>query len=412
MKKRGKHGVNRHKMDAIDTMAGHLTAIAQILFALMRYMPHNRRMPTISLSLGKRSYDIHVANGALDRTGEFAYRAGLDGKIALITDTNVAPLYAERVIQSLDSAGFTPSLHIVEAGESSKNMVQAQQLCSELAQAGIDRSGCIAALGGGVVGDLAGFVAAIHYRGIPFIQIPTTIVAQVDSSVGGKTAVNIPEGKNLVGAFHQPSVVIIDPTTLVTLDSRTLAEGLAEAVKHAAIKDADMLHELKRLGPELSIGFSLDTISRLPKLIAKNVAIKARIVEEDELETHDLRALLNFGHTIGHGIEAAVPYGSILHGEGVSLGMRAALYLSEKKAGLPNKHAKEILATLRALGLPLTLPADIAPEVVLKKTASDKKFRSGAIRFVLLRNAGDAFVSNDITQQDLSEAIEELRKPL
>ncbi len=369
-------------------------------------------MPTISLSLGKRSYDIHVENGLLDRTGELAYRAGLDGKIAVITDTNVAPLYAERVMQSFDSAGFTPSLHIIDAGESSKNMLQAQQLCSELAKAGIDRSGCIAALGGGVVGDLAGFVASIHYRGIPFMQIPTTIVAQVDSSVGGKTAVNIPEGKNLVGAFHQPSVVVIDPTTLVSLDRRTLAEGLAEAVKHAAIKDAAMLKELKHLGQEMPIGFSLDTIARLPSLIAKNVAIKARIVEEDELETQDIRALLNFGHTIGHGIEAAVPYGAILHGEGVALGMRAALYLSEKKAGLPHQDTQEILAALKALDLPLVLPADIDPEVVLNKTASDKKFRAGAIRFVLLDRAGHAFVSDAVTKPDIIDAIEELRKPL
>lgn len=159
----------------------------------------------------------------------------------------------------------------------------------------LDRTGCIAALGGGVVGDLAGFVAAIHYRGIPFMQIPTTIVAQVDSSVGGKTAVNIPEGKNLVGAFHQPSVVVIDPTTLVTLDRRTLAEGLAEAVKHAAIRDASMLHDLKRLGPELSIGFSLDTIARAAGPGCAELAIKARIVEHDELETQGIRALLNFG---------------------------------------------------------------------------------------------------------------------
>lgn len=154
-------------------------------------------MPTISLALGERSYDIHVENGALDRTGEFAYRAGLDGKIAVITDSCVAPLYAERVMKSLESAGFMPSLHVVNAGEASKNMLQAQELCSELVRAGLDRTGCIAALGGGVVGDLAGFIASIYYRGIPFMQIPTTVVAQVDSSVGGKTAVNIPEGKNL-----------------------------------------------------------------------------------------------------------------------------------------------------------------------------------------------------------------------
>ena len=367
-------------------------------------------MPTISLALGERSYDIHVENGALDRTGEFAYRAGLDGKIAVITDSCVAPLYAERVMKSLESAGFMPSLHVVNAGEASKNMLQAQELCSELVRAGLDRTGCIAALGGGVVGDLAGFIASIYYRGIPFMQIPTTVVAQVDSSVGGKTAVNIPEGKNLVGAFHQPSVVVIDPTTLVTLDRRTLAEGLAEAVKHAAIKDASMLHELKGLGTELSIGFSLNTITRLPDLISRNVAIKARIVENDELETLDI--LLNFGHTIGHGIEAAVPYGTILHGEAVALGMRAALFLSERKAGLSSSDANKILRTLQALELPLVLPDGIDTATVLQKTASDKKFRAGTIRFVLLSKAGEAGISTKITREDMAEAIEELRRPL
>lgn len=369
-------------------------------------------MPTISLSLGERSYDIHVENGALDRVGEFAYRAGLDGKMAVITDTNVAPLYAERVMQSLESAGFTPSLHVVDAGEASKNMLQAQELCSELVRNGIDRTGCIAALGGGVIGDLAGFVASIHYRGIPLMQIPTTVVAQVDSSVGGKTAVNIPEGKNLVGVFHQPAVVVIDPTTLVTLDRRTLAEGLAEAVKHAAIKDAEMLHELKLLGPELALGFSLNTIAKLPDLIARNVAIKARIVEHDELETLDIRALLNFGHTIGHGIEAAVPYGEILHGEAVALGMRAALFLSERKAGLSAADSKKILAAMQALDLPLTLPEYIDTESILTKIASDKKFRAGSIRFVLLSRAGEAGVSKKVTREDMEAAIEELRRPL
>ncbi len=369
-------------------------------------------MPTVSLSLDKRSYHIYVENGALDLVGNYARRTGLKDKIAVITDTNVAPLYAERVLSSLKDAGFSPSLHIVDAGEGSKNMLQAQQLCSELAQAGIDRSGCIAALGGGVVGDLAGFVASIHYRGIPFIQIPTTIVAQVDSSVGGKTAVNIPEGKNLVGAFHQPKAVIIDPLTLLTLDRRTLAEGLAEAVKHAAIKDAAMLPELKALGDELPLGFSVKTIQNLPRLIAQNVAIKAHIVEADEKETLGVRALLNFGHTIGHGIEAAVPYGTIYHGEAVSLGMRAALFLSVKKSGLSIQSADFILQTLNALGLPLVLDKNIDTETVLKKTASDKKFQAGNIRFVLLKEVGNAFVSADITKDDMLEAIQELRRPL
>ena len=255
--------------------------------------------------------------------------------------------------------------------------------CSELVRTGLDRTGCIAALGGGVVGDLAGFIASIYYRGIPFMQIPTTVVAQVDSSVGGKTAVNIPEGKNLVGAFHQPSVVVIDPTTLVTLDRRTLAEGLAEAVKHAAIKDASMLHELKGLGPELSIGFSLNTIARLPDLIARNVAIKARIVENDELETLDIRALLNFGHTIGHGIEAVKGIKGrrttgLFHGECVALGM---LPMIESKA-----LQKRVRGVYRRLGLPTRTAYD--KEKVLAEMLHDKKAQDGQITIIKVPGLG------------------------
>ncbi|MEG3024346.1 MAG: 3-dehydroquinate synthase [Akkermansia sp.] len=369
-------------------------------------------MPTVSLSLNERSYHIHVENGALERVGELAYRAGMSGKMAVIADTNTAALYGDHVLHSFDSAGFTVSMHIIPAGEASKSMSMAEELCSELVKAGIDRSSNIAALGGGVVGDLAGFVSAIYYRGLPFMQIPTTIVAQTDSSVGGKTAINIADGKNLVGAFHQPKVVVVDPTTLVTLDNRIISEGLAEAVKHAAIRDATMLPKLKELGNELPLGFSLNTIQTLPELMARNIAIKARIVEEDEKETHDVRALLNFGHTIGHGIEASRPYGEILHGEAVALGMRAALYISSRKTKLTHKDSHKILATLKALNLPLILPKNVDPSTVLEKIATDKKFQSGKIRFVLLSALGEAFVSDDVTMEDIKDAITELQHPV
>ena len=368
-------------------------------------------MPTVSLALGDRSYDIIVENGSLDLVGTYSTQAGLKGKIAIITDTNVAPLYMEKVLKSFTEAGFTPSIHAIQAGEASKNLFMVQQLCSALAQAGIDRSGNIAALGGGVVGDLAGFVASVHYRGIPFIQIPTTIVSQVDSSIGGKTAVNIPEGKNLVGAFHQPKLVVVDPTTLQTLDKRILAEGLAEAIKHAAIRDLSMIPELLKLGQELETGFSSETINNLPDLIARNVAIKARIVESDEEEKLGIRALLNFGHTIGHGIEASLPYGEILHGEAVALGMRAALFLSERYGNFNPETSKQIIEVMKSMGLPLTLSDDISDATVMKKTASDKKYEAGAIRFVLLNDNNTAYVSNQITEQDIQDAITHLRTP-
>jgi 3-dehydroquinate synthetase len=252
-----------------------------------------------------------------------------------------------------------------------------------------------------VVGDLAGFVAAVFYRGIPLVQVPTTIVAQVDSSVGGKTGVNVAEGKNLVGAFHQPVAVLVDPETLRTLPDREFREGFAEAVKHAAIRDAAMLDDLAALDP---------ASREVPaELLARNIAIKARIVEADEHETRDLRALLNFGHTIGHGIEAAVPYGEMLHGEAIALGLRAALFLSERHCGLDPAATRRILGLLEHFRLPLVLPAGIGTEAVMDRLARDKKFSAGAIRFVVLDAPGRARVSDGISAADLRGAIDFLR---
>jgi 3-dehydroquinate synthase len=292
-------------------------------------------------------------------------------------------------------------LHTVAAGEASKSMEQAETLCREMIRAGHDRKSIVVALGGGVVGDLAGFVASIFYRGIPFVQIPTTIVAQVDSSVGGKTGVNVGEGKNLLGAFHQPRAVFIDPETLRTLPDREFHEGFAEAIKHAAIRDAAMLDELADLDP---------TGREVPAaLIARNIAIKARIVEADEHETLGIRALLNFGHTVGHGIEASLPYGEMLHGEAISLGIRAALFLSERHAGLSALEAAKVIGLLEHYHLPLVLDDRITTDSVMEKLARDKKFSAGAIRFVVLDALGNAKVIDTVTTDDLREAIDHLR---
>ncbi len=366
-------------------------------------------MPHVSLSLGARSYDVHVANGSLDSVGYAAARLRLAGKAALITDSNVCPLYANRVRQSLEDAGYTVSVHVFEAGEAQKNLTTVDTLVNEMVAAGHDRTSFVVALGGGVVGDMAGFIAAIYYRGIPFIQVPTTVMAQVDSSVGGKTAVDICAGKNLIGAFHQPRTVVVDPMTLVSLPDRVLREGMAEMVKHAAIRDPRMLLTLRELADEIHLGFRLNTLERLPQIIADNISIKARIVEEDERETAGVRAFLNFGHTIGHGIEASLPYGELLHGEAVSLGMRAALFLSRRHAGLSATAERDVLDTLQALELPLTLPEGVNPDTALARTASDKKFAAGAIRFVLLHRLGEPVLAETITMQDLKEALETLQ---
>ncbi len=359
-------------------------------------------MPTVAVDLAERSYDVIVETGSLSRAGELISATGLGGRrAAVISDATVASFHSQSLIASLEASGIASTLHVVPAGEASKSMAQAESLCREMTRYGHDRKSIIIALGGGVVGDLAGFVAAIFYRGIPFVQIPTTIVSQVDSSVGGKTGVNIAEGKNLVGAFHQPRLVIVDPATLRTLGDREFHEGFAEAIKHAAIRDAAMLDDLAALDPS-----KRDVPA---DLIARNIAIKARIVEADEQETREIRALLNFGHTIGHGIEAAVPYGQLLHGEAIALGMRAALFLSEQHEGLPAQDSARIRKLLEQYQLPQVLPASLDTATILAKLATDKKFSQGQIRFVLLKAPGRAKVSHSVTQADLVAAIEHLR---
>lgn len=360
------------------------------------------RMPSVHVDLADRAYPVLVEPGLLGHAGEALKNAGLTGlRAAIISDETVARLHSGVLISSLEAAGFKPTLHTVPAGEASKSMPHAETLCREMIRAGHDRKSLVIALGGGVVGDLAGFVAAIFYRGIPFVQVPTTIVAQVDSSVGGKTGVNVGEGKNLLGAFHQPRLVLVDPETLRTLPNREFREGFAEAIKHAAIRDAAMLEDLA----------AFDSAGRdVPAdLIARNIAIKARVVEADEHETHDIRALLNFGHTIGHGIEASVPYGQMLHGEAISLGIRAALFLSERHAGLAAEDSAKVIQLLEKYHLPLVLLEAITTDTVMEKLARDKKFSAGAIRFVVLDALGSAKVINTVTAEDLREAIDHLR---
>ena len=347
----------------------------------------------VPVPLADHSYRVVVGSGLLTCAGERIRDVSKASRCALVTDSIVGPLYAETVRRSLEESGFDVVIITVPSGESSKSLDQVAFVCDAMIAAGLDRSGLLVALGGGVVGDLAGFVAAIYYRGIPFVQIPTTIVAQVDSSIGGKTGVNAAGGKNLLGAFHQPVLVLADVSTLSTLPEREFNEGFAEVIKHAAIRDRAML----------------DHLDDLTSLVARNVAIKAAIVTEDEFETKGVRALLNFGHTIGHGIEAAAGYGRFLHGEAISLGLVAACRLSVQKAGLPSGDAALLISMLARYRLPLQLPADISTDNILQALRKDKKFHAGAVRFVLLRALGEAFVSSEITEKDIVNAIEGLR---
>ena len=355
----------------------------------------------VPVALSKNPYEIIVGNGILSHAGELAAEILPLGRCALVTDANVAPLYAETVSGSLEAAGFAPTLITIPAGEKSKSLSIAESVCDRMISAGLDRGTFVAALGGGVIGDLAGFVASIYYRGIPHVQIPTTVVAQVDSAIGGKTGVNAREGKNLIGSFHQPVLVIADPQTLRSLPDREFNEGAAEVIKHAVIRDAEMLDDLAG-----------SVRTALPALIARNARIKAAIVAEDEFEKLGVRALLNFGHTVGHAVEKAGGYGRFLHGEAVSLGIVAALHLSVRQAGLLQAEADKVLEMLRAFDLPVRLPADIPTEALMEALFKDKKFEAGAIRFVLTGRLGSAFVANGVSEEAIRAAIDAMRIPI
>ena len=349
-----------------------------------------------TVGLQNTPYDIVVGDDVLDLVGLETSNVIKPTRCAVVSDSVVAPLYAQRVEKSLRDSGFDPIRITVPSGEKSKSISVAETVCDKMISAGLDRTSAVVALGGGVIVDLAGFVAAIYYRGIPYIQIPTTIVSQVDSSIGGKTGVNAGGGKNLLGAFHQPRLVLADPRTLATLPPREFNEGFAEVIKHAAIRDPEML---ELLGPERN----------LEALVARNARIKATIVQDDEFETKGIRAFLNFGHTIGHGIEAAAGYGRLLHGEAISLGIAAACVLSEKHANLSSPASQQLLRALATFNLPLLLPSDISTQSIMESLSKDKKFSAGSIRFVLLRSLGDPFISRDITTGDIELAIESIR---
>lgn len=338
-----------------------------------------------------------IGAGILSQAGSLIARKLKGPACAIISDENVAGLFGEAVFKSLTAAGFRPAMVSIPAGEQAKTMQHAEAICDRMIEAGLDRSSFVVALGGGMVGDLAGFVAAIFHRGIPCVQMPTTLLAQVDSSIGGKTAVNTDAGKNLIGAWHQPAMVITDVKTLETLPPRESRQGFAELIKHAVIRDAAMFDELQRFDP-----------AELPALIRRNVEIKAAIVSADERETTGERALLNFGHTIGHAIEKAGEYRDFLHGEAVSLGMVAACEISVRKAGLAEAERERIVETLNAFELPTRLPADFPKEKILSAVPFDKKFAGGEVRFVVVPAIGSAALSADVTMQDIEAAVAKL----
>jgi 3-dehydroquinate synthase len=341
-------------------------------------------MRVVKVPLGNRTYNILIGRGLLNRLGAECAGLELGHRCAIISDRKVAPRFAKATQRSLAQAGFDSLLITMPAGETAKSMKSVQACYDQLAAHRLERKSFVVALGGGVVGDLAGFVAATYLRGIAFVQVPTTLLAQVDSSVGGKVGVNLKAGKNLVGAFHQPRLVLCDFDTLKTLPARDYRAGLAEVIKYGIIRDAALFQQLEREMPAL--------LRRDEKILADVVArcceIKAEIVSEDETET-GIRAILNFGHTIGHALEAISGYGKYLHGEAISIGQVAAAHLSTRIVGLPTDDARRIMNLFRHAGLPTTVKLT---STQLKRLCAamklDKKVSGGEIKFVLAKEIG------------------------
>ena len=353
-------------------------------------------MESLSVALGERSYPIHIGTGLLDRRE--LYAPYLRGSAAIVTNKVVAPLYLQRVRKALGAARICEIL--VEDGEQAKDWATLDRVFDALLAARLGRDGLVVALGGGVVGDLAGFVAATYLRGLRLMQVPTSLVAQVDSALGGKVGVDLPAGKNLVGAFHQPALVLADVELLATLPDREWRAGLAEVIKHGVIRDRGLLDLLERRRP--------DILARDPGLVAGMVAqaaaVKVAVVVEDPLE-RGLRRILNYGHTLGHAIECAAGYGVVLHGEAVAWGMAAAARIAAQLGTCDGAFVAWQDALLRAYGLCMPLPV-LQAEAVLQATRLDKKTAGGHLHWVLPRGPGEVTVTHDVPSVAVDAAVD------
>jgi 3-dehydroquinate synthase len=359
--------------------------------------------PSLRVQLGERSYDITIVNDALDAVGAFA-RARSKGSAALVvTDTNVAP-HARRVEQSLAADGFRTHVVMRPSGEAQKSLAVAAELYENLLDLPADRKTLVVAVGGGVTGDLAGFAAATFARGLPLLMVPTTLLAMVDSSVGGKVGVNLPRAKNMVGAFHQPAGVFIDTATLATLPDREYRSGLAEVVKYGVILDADFFAYLEQNVVAI-LRRDADAVRRI---VRRSCELKALVVEKDEREETGLRAALNYGHTFAHAFETAAGYGTWLHGEAVAAGMVCASRLAQRRGLVPAELTERQVKLLEAFGLPIA-PLDWPVDAMLATMRSDKKAVAGQMRFILPKRMGEVALFDDVLEADVRAVFNEMR---
>jgi shikimate kinase/3-dehydroquinate synthase len=361
---------------------------------------------SVRVDLGERAYDIEIAEGLLHSAGEMIRTRLGQRKCAIITDKNVARLHLAKLQQSLERAGLSHGTIILTPGEATKNFATLATTCQDLLQMEIERGDLIIAFGGGVIGDFAGFAASILRRGMNFVQIPTTLLSQVDSSVGGKTGINTPQGKNLIGTFHQPSLVIIDSDVLETLPERELKAGYAEVVKYGLIDDPVFFSWLEEFGPRILSG----DVQACTHAIATSCRAKARIVAQDERES-GVRALLNLGHTFGHAFEAWAGYdGSLLHGEGISIGMVMAFELSQQLGYCEKGAAARAEKHFRMVGLPtrvsdISKPHGPTADELLKSMAQDKKVVDGKLVFIMAHDIGESFIDRNVPMQTLTDYL-------
>ncbi len=346
-----------------------------------------------------------VEPGLAGRLGPFLRDRGLPGQAFLISDENVYPRHGEAIMASLADAGFAPSARIVPATEASKSLAVASDLFAWLAECGAERRDVVIALGGGLVGDLAGFVAATYLRGVAIVQVPTTLLAQVDSAIGGKTAVNLPVGKNLVGAWHAPHTIVVDPVLLATLSRREISAGWVETLKHALIMDPDLLEIVEREADAL-LRLDLDVTTEVVRLSGN---LKVSVVAEDPFE-RGRRIILNYGHTIGHALEAAAGYGRLLHGEAVAIGIHAVALLAERMGASPADLRLRQTELLQRYGLEL-VARDVDPALVRSAMRLDKKVSARLQRWVLLERVGGPIVRSDIPEEAVSWTLDRIIVP-
>ena len=356
-------------------------------------------MKELIVGLGERSYPIFIQQGLLDKIGAELQKKSFAKRYGIVADDNVAGLFGERLLASMQKSNIQAEIITFPSGEESKNLATIAELSSTLARMGFDRKDGLIALGGGVTGDITGFLAACYMRGIPFAQVPTTLLAQVDSSVGGKTGVDIPEGKNLVGAFYQPRAVFIDNKVLQYLPQSELLNGLAEVIKYGVIYDRDFFRFLEMSHRNI---LALD-LQVLEDVIARCCKIKAAVVESDEKES-DFRRILNFGHTIGHAVEAVSKY-RLAHGSAVAMGMVAAAELAVLKGILDRKEKERIVNLLQEFGLPVSIPAEYDRDRIQKYLLSDKKTIGGKVFFVLPTTIGKVIITDDIEMEMLTKVL-------